>query len=69
MDEIKERWIVEWFPPTGDQKRSFTTEAAARAFAAKDGWSERDDVAQWFPMLTHRKTVTTVTETILELVP
>lgn len=52
---ITGRWTIEWFPPQGDRKKRFTTEHAARSFAADD------EVAPWYPILVHAEVKTTVT--------
>lgn len=56
----KEEWIIIWFPPSGDRKKVFRTEAEAREFAATD-----EEASDWNPLLEHR--VTTVVSEILPL--
>ena len=58
-----EEWVVVWFPPEGDHRKTFTgtdAEDKARQFA------RTDDVSEWNPLLDHRIVTTMV---VSELVP
>lgn len=55
------RYVILWFDPEGDKRRSFTDEETARAFAASE------EVAPWHPML---ETFTAqITSTVEQLSP
>lgn len=60
MTETIEEWVIVWFPPEADRSRKFRREQAARDFAATE------EVAQWHPLMEHRRTTTSVES---ELVP
>ena len=47
VSAIDEKWVIVWFPPSGDCRRNFSTEAKARTFAATE------DVADWNPLMEH----------------
>lgn len=60
--QVKEEWVVVWFPPKVSQRqRAFKAEGRALDFA-KDGVVEREQVSDWSPLVEHR-IVTTYSET------
>lgn len=62
-DEVRETWVVVWFPPDmPDKRRVFASEDAAQIFAAHDR-----PAGEWSPLIEHR--ITTVTSSLVPLRP